>query len=53
MIYGDEAYKATFGTKEGLCEDLVVDRPSLRSRIVGGAVATGVRIKRALAGGGM
>jgi len=53
MTYGDEAYKATFGTKEGLCEDLVVDRPSLRSRIVGGAVATGVRLKRALAGGGM
>jgi CelD/BcsL family acetyltransferase involved in cellulose biosynthesis len=51
MTYGDEAYKATFGTEQGLCEDLVVDRPSLRSRVVGGAVAAGVRLKRAIAGG--
>jgi CelD/BcsL family acetyltransferase involved in cellulose biosynthesis len=52
MTYGEEAYKATFGTEEGLCEDLAVDRPSLRSRVVSGAVAAGARLKRAVAGAG-
>jgi CelD/BcsL family acetyltransferase involved in cellulose biosynthesis len=52
MTYGDEAYKATFGTEEGLCEDLAIDRPSLRSRVVSGALAAGVRLKRAVAGAG-
>jgi CelD/BcsL family acetyltransferase involved in cellulose biosynthesis len=48
LTYGDEAYKATFGTEEDRCRELFVERRSARALLVKSAVVAAARIKGAL-----